>query len=790
MTNNTSKRHKSYTDYTKQGDSIVTKRIQEDERRRQMQHQKDFTENRTNDFERFSGSRSEKTSARTEGSTSFSEPSQPSGQGQPRSSFTKASEPGAQYVPFSSPAEAAPEEIRENLSFQPGETSPFSSMDPVTVKRVLRKKSEKKHINVEMKKADAESEEKLVRADASERKKAKTESLDGNSDEGSKEKPRSQKRVASKEKLDPEKEDTSGKYHRRKKAEPKLEKKADAEAHSSKKGVESSLGKKTSKRQRTFEERSSSDEKLKKIDRKEKEIKKNVPKKKELAKGAKILERTSAQTGRSIKKENLDDNEGANVLSRSADVSAAGMRGVHKQAVRYQKKAPKRMQHLEEKKRRRVSKVEYLHQRDLMKEEASYQQKSALKKFFKRRQMKAAIYKKNQTHLRDRIKNQLQNVAKKAAQVVTRKAKWFALIVGGLLLIMLLLMGGSFLGGAILNFGGGHITVSSYESSKPALIRADGEMKQKIENLLYEAANLEAMHPDYDYYRVNIEEGINLKIDTHQLLAYLTAKYGKLDLHPEAYEELEELLNEIYDVKREEEERTVHETRYYDESGREVNWSAWDPNTGVSQDDTYTERGFIFSISKKKEPMEVFKARLEALDHPDERKKHFATVLRYKGNMPELTGEGIYEGERRASWRKNGRRVPGGNFQPWVDGFAGHESNTAAFGQCVWYVKERLFQTQGIDILEQGLGDGRDIARNAEAFQDKFPGWSRDNPIKAGGIVSWQEGTWGHVAFVENVSPTGVVTISEMNIKGNFVRSGRTFTVQELRSQAEICSPP
>ena len=790
MANNTSKRHKSYTDYTKQGDSIVTKRIQEDERRRQMQHQKDFTENRTNDFERFSGSRSEKTSARTEGSTSFLEPSQPSGQSQPRSSFTKASEPGTQYVPFSSPEKAAPEEIRENLSFQPGETRSYSSIDPVTVKRVLRKKSEKKHINVEMKKADAESEEAVVRTDASRRKKAKTESLDENSDEGSKEKPRSQKRVALKEKPDPEKEDASGKYHRREKTEPKPEKKADAEAPSSKKGVESSLGKKTSKRQRTFEERLSSDKKLKKIDRKEKEIKKNVPKKKELAKGAKNLERAYAETGCSIKKENLDDNEGANVLSRSADVSAAGIRGVHKQAVRYQKRAPKRVQRLEEKKRRRVSKVEYLHQRDLMKEEASYQQKSALKKFFKRRQMKAAIYKKNQTRLRDRIKNQLQNVAKKAAQVVTRKAKWFALIVGGLLLIMLLLMGGSFLGGAILNFGGGHITVSSYESSKPALIRADGEMKQKIQNLLHEAANLEAMHPGYDYYRVNIEKGINLKVDTHQLLAYLTAKYGKLDLHPEAYEELEEILKEIYDIKREEEERTVHKTRYYDESGREVNWSSWDPGTGTSKDESHTERGFIFSIKKKKEPMEVFKRRLEALDHPDERKKHFATVLRYKGNMPELTGEGIYEGERRAKWKKNNRRVPGGNFQAWEDGFTGHQSNTAAFGQCVWYVKERLFQTQGIDILQEGLGDGRDIARNAESFQSKFPGWSRDNPIKAGGIVSWQEGAWGHVAFVENVSPTGVVTISEMNVEGNFVRSGRTFTVQELRSQAEICSPP
>lgn len=81
-----------------------------------------------------------------------------------------------------------------------------------------------------MKKADVESEEKLARTDASGRKKAKTESLDENSDEGSKEKPRSQKRVASKEKPDPEKEEASGKYHRRKKTEPKPEKKSRTEA--------------------------------------------------------------------------------------------------------------------------------------------------------------------------------------------------------------------------------------------------------------------------------------------------------------------------------------------------------------------------------------------------------------------------------------------------------------------------------------------------------------------------------------------------------------------------------
>ena len=599
------------------------------------------------------------------------------------------------------------------------------------------------------------------------------------------------KKEAPSEEKPPDKEEAAGKYHRKSRREEEAQrKKLDTAKKNPQRKTDEPPAKKKSKRERTFEERLVSDRKLKKIDKKEVKIKRDVKEKKILAAIAKPPERVLRKFSNEVKKSNLDDNEGGNVLARGTGAGAEGLKQTRQHAIRVQKRAPKRLQRLNEKKRRRVARIDYLHQKDQLLKDDAFKKKSLFKKFLKRRQMKAQIYKKYQTRIRDRIMRQIQATAKKALQVVLRKVKWFLAIIAGIILLMMVLFGGMFAGGAVLNFGGGHTAVSSYRSSKPALIRADGEMKQKIEHLLYEAAHLEEMHPGYDYYRVNIEKGIDFKVDTHQLLAYLTAKYGKLDLHQEAYDELEELLKEIYDIKREEEERTVSETRYYDESGREVDWSSWNPSTGTSKDESHTERGFIFSIKKKKDPKKVFYERLKALDHPDERKKHFDTVLRYKGNMPELTGEGIYEGERRAKWKKNGRRVPGGNFQPWVDGFTGHESNTAAYGQCVWYVKERLFQTQGIDILQQGLGDGRDIARNAEAFQDKFPGWSRDNPVKAGGIVSWQEGTWGHVAFVESVSPTGTVTISEMNMKGESVHSSRTFSIQELRSQAEICSPP
>lgn len=784
MGNNTSKRHKSYTDYTKQGDSIITKRIQEDERRREMQHQKDFTENRTNDFERFTASRSEKVSARQESSSIIGEPT----------SHVKPSRPlqsesgGSSSIPYAEPQGAASEGLKELLSSRSGEFASFSSGTNRAAKRVFERRSGKMQFDVRIKREKATKTDNSKEVDAKdnpipEKGKRKESKASSKQEKNKKEAPSEEK--------PPDKEEAAGKYHRKSRREEEARrKKLDTAKKNPQRKTDEPPAKKKSKRERTFEERLVSDRKLKKSEKKEVKIKRDVKEKKILAAIAKPPERVLRKFSDEVKKSNLDDNEGGNVLARGTGAGVEGLKQARKHAIRVQKRAPKRLQRLSEKKRRRVARIDYLHQKDQLLNDDAFKKKSLFKKFLKRRQMKAQIYKKYQTRIRDRIMRQLQATAKKALQVVLRKVKWFLAIIAGIILLMMVLFGGMFAGGAVLNFGGGHTAVSSYRSSKPALIRADGEMKQKIQHLLYEAAHLEEMHPGYDYYRVHIEKGINLKIDTHQLLAYLTAKYGKLDLHSEAYDELEEILKEIYDIKREEEERTVHETRYYDESGREVNWSSWDPGTGTSKDESHTERGFIFSIKKKKEPMEVFKRRLEALDHPDERKKHFATVLRYKGNMPELTGEGIYEGERRASWKKNNRRVPGGNFQPWVDGFTGHESNTAAYGQCVWYVKERLFQTQGIDILQQGLGDGRDIARNAEAFQDKFPGWSRDNPVKAGGIVSWQEGTWGHVAFVESVSPTGTVTISEMNMKGESVHSSRTFSIQELRSQAEICSPP
>lgn len=790
MGNNTSKRHKSYTDYTKQGDSIITKRIQEDERRREMQHQKDFTENRTNDFERFTASRSEKVSARQESSLTTGEISshpKPS-----RLSPTEGNAPPS--IPYAEPHGAAPEELKDLLSSRPGEFPSFPSGTDRAAKRVFEKRSGKTHFDVRIKR------EKDARGDDSKRTSEKGEQ---NTEKKKKEsKARSQKNETEKEvqkEKPPDQDDAVGKYHRKskreedalkKKLEDALKKKLGDTKQTPQKATNTPLSKKRSKRERTFEERLVSDKKLKKIEKKEVKIKRDVKEKKILAAVAKPPERVLHKFSNEVKKSNLDDNEGGNVLARGTGAGAEGLKQTRQHAIRVQKRAPKRLQRLNEKKRRRVARIDYLHQKDQLLKDDAFKKKSLFKKFLKRRQMKAQIYKKYQTRIRDRIMRQLQATAKKALQVVLRKVKWFLAIIAGIILLMMVLFGGMFAGGAVLNFGGGHTAVSSYRSSKPALIRADGEMKQKIQHLLYEAAHLEEMHPGYDYYRVNIEKGINLKVDTHQLLAYLTAKYGKLDLHSEAYDELEEILKEIYDIKREEEERTVSETKYYDESGREVNWSSWDPRTGTSKDESYTERGFIFSIKKKKEPMEVFKKRLEALDHPDERKKHFATVLRYKGNMPELTGEGIYEGEKRAKWKKDGRKVVGGNFQPWEEGFTGHQSNTAEKGQCVWYVKERLMQTKGIDILEDRYGDGRDIARNAESHQDKFPGWNRNNPIKAGGIVSWQDGDFGHVAFVENVSPTGTVTISEMNVHGEWVHSTRSFSIQELRSQAEICSPP
>ncbi|WP_248574759.1 phage tail tip lysozyme [Leuconostoc sp. MTCC 10508] len=104
-------------------------------------------------------------------------------------------------------------------------------------------------------------------------------------------------------------------------------------------------------------------------------------------------------------------------------------------------------------------------------------------------------------------------------------------------------------------------------------------------------------------------------------------------------------------------------------------------------------------------------------------------------------------------------------------------TNTYAFGQCTWYVYNRM-QELGTPV-ENGLGNGADWGKNAKA-----KGYKTDSQPHVGWAVSFSQGadgadaTYGHVAVVEAISDDKKhFLVSECNV----VSSGSgTVSFREL----------
>ncbi|MFT9021681.1 MULTISPECIES: phage tail tip lysozyme [Lactobacillaceae] len=104
-------------------------------------------------------------------------------------------------------------------------------------------------------------------------------------------------------------------------------------------------------------------------------------------------------------------------------------------------------------------------------------------------------------------------------------------------------------------------------------------------------------------------------------------------------------------------------------------------------------------------------------------------------------------------------------------------TNTYAFGQCTWYVYNRM-QELGTPV-ENGLGNGADWGKNA-----KSKGYKTDSQPHVGWAVSFSQGadganaTYGHVAVVEAISDDKKhFLVSECNV----VSSGSgTVSFREL----------
>lgn len=148
------------------------------------------------------------------------------------------------------------------------------------------------------------------------------------------------------------------------------------------------------------------------------------------------------------------------------------------------------------------------------------------------------------------------------------------------------------------------------------------------EGLQDELENIEEYHPGYDEYIIEKEEQIGH--NTHELLSYITSRYGAVKDSNEVNSIVDELFAKMYELSyREKVEiryRTVTET-YIDDNGNRQTYTYEEP---------YEYKKLIATL-KKREMDTVIREIFS--DYPDH-VIHYETLFATKGNMGDVFGSG------------------------------------------------------------------------------------------------------------------------------------------------------
>ena len=446
-----------------------------------------------------------------------------------------------------------------------------------------------------------------------------------------------------------------------------------------------------------------------------------------------------------------DENKGVEAAEKGLDTSSKLIHGIKNYS---DKRRMKKSYDLSEKSlrvRKKKSKLEFREAKEELKKNDEYKKASAYKKFQKRKQMKAAINGNNQTRIRDRIKKGVIDTLKGSKELIVKKAK-------GVLLILIEII---FLGTFVIQFSGGamsgvvnstsSVLTTSYLSSEEQL-KGINQYFSGLENDLYDKIeNVESDYPGYDEYIVNQNGFIGHNV--HELLSYITARFGEVKNISEVRGILNELFNDMYKLSYDEEieirYRTVTET-YTDEDGNEYTESHEEP---------YEYKKLIVTLDKKEMDSiirEVF------AEYPDNL-KHYEALFLAQGNMAEIFGNtdlinslgGVGNGaEYEASSEVQKKIVDAAFITP-----------SPGPGWCAMWVSQ-VYQNAGLGYIG---GNANDMYRNYTFTSDR-------SKLKVGMLVAVESSssgstaglTYGHVGIyigdgkvIDNIGHIRVTTLDD-----------------------------
>ena len=321
-----------------------------------------------------------------------------------------------------------------------------------------------------------------------------------------------------------------------------------------------------------------------------------------------------------------EDNAGVSAAHKTTDGIESLARKAHNHGKGRVLKRQKRIVRLEKDIEKQEKKLFFKKNMEEFRKSSDYQNTSRLRQFFKRKQYKKQLQKKYKERIKNGLKKSLAKGSKKFAEFIKERSK-------KIMFLILLVVGTFFMlfqaGSMVMNIGTGTISdivSTTYLSSEETLRNINQEFSSLEQGLQEEMESVEETNPGYDEYIINGKEKIGHNV--HELLSYITSRYGVVKEVSEIAGEIQQLFNQMYTLTYDEEIEIRYKTvtsSYIDEAGNEQT---------ESHEEAYEYKKLIVNLEKREMDdiiREVFNSNPNNL-------AHYEALLSSKGNMELVFG--------------------------------------------------------------------------------------------------------------------------------------------------------